>query len=791
MSKLVFALALVCSCAFVSGTAQGDPCGMVPPIYSGPGDPITRVGPQKTYVFYKNGVESIALRPGFSGKVDNFGMLIPFPTPPAIRKVPDEIFSQIAAAVDPPEIRVWFRRYRPRHSYRKRSMAPSKSAPGGLRLQGVRVLRQEAVGMYQVAVLEAGSAKALQRWMDRNGYKYPKGMDKPVLDYIRAGWCFVAVKTRVAGKQGLSPRPGMRSTKTRFPKGGNFDGKVQAMGFRFKTKRLVVPMRLSAFNKGRLRNVVYLLADGPHKIHSIPTQYVRRQLSGAELYRNVTELLPLRVIGGLAKDLPRHRWDSIQRRRNPTPHNGLAKELFASDLLAVATGRLALPHEEQKKVLLRIGERLGLRGKIIDQLNRAALASEREDTVRRGLSALKQMTLTVIDGDFPRELLARENLSFEGYRMPKNLNTADYYDARKLSVRTPQTKQGNLTRWQGPKWSRPKGTPTLKRPTRRQPLSGREFAALIGQLDHGKTASEAVRKLVAQKGAAVPYLFGEVLEQGNPLPRRGWSVVALAEIGGKLVLERLSAVYDASALPMIVRTWAAAAKIRLAASLERLIAIKGMIHRFPATRRPFLRRLASLVQKKRRGGLTILLDLAFRDWAFRQKLAPMIVGYGVKPLLAAMVHDKTNGVRRLAAGYLGGLASKDYKTVARMVIDAYRFRRGAKAVSWHGGALFLPSLRWTPTDARRLVHNLIQWMVWAEFRGDSGIHRQLHNNLRSLSLAQVAGYRSPGWSTASASTWLSIWGGVIGCRKLKTLLGRQNALRSRRYQQVLTGLHCK
>ena len=84
--------------------AWADPCGMVPPVYVGPGTPITRVGEQQTYVFYKDGVETFVIRPGFKGKVDEFGMLIPFPEPPAIRKVPDHIFSHIAAAVDPPEV---------------------------------------------------------------------------------------------------------------------------------------------------------------------------------------------------------------------------------------------------------------------------------------------------------------------------------------------------------------------------------------------------------------------------------------------------------------------------------------------------------------------------------------------------------------------------------------------------------------------------------------------------------------------------------------------------------------
>ena len=51
--------------ATISAVTWADPCGMVPPIYTGEGPPITRVGEQKTYVFFKNGVESFVIRPGF------------------------------------------------------------------------------------------------------------------------------------------------------------------------------------------------------------------------------------------------------------------------------------------------------------------------------------------------------------------------------------------------------------------------------------------------------------------------------------------------------------------------------------------------------------------------------------------------------------------------------------------------------------------------------------------------------------------------------------------------------
>ena len=75
------------------------------------------------------------------------------------------------------------------------------------------MLREEAVGMYEVAVLAAGSAKALNRWMDDQGFKYPNGMDAACNDYVKYGWGFVAVKTRVGLKKGVDPKPGMRKIK--------------------------------------------------------------------------------------------------------------------------------------------------------------------------------------------------------------------------------------------------------------------------------------------------------------------------------------------------------------------------------------------------------------------------------------------------------------------------------------------------------------------------------------------------------------------------------------------------
>src|ERR1051325_10147797 len=77
---------------------------MVPPIYVTDNTSLVRVGDEQAYVFFKDGLETFVIRPGFSGKVEDFGMLISFPTPPALRKVSEDIFPQIAAAIDPPEV---------------------------------------------------------------------------------------------------------------------------------------------------------------------------------------------------------------------------------------------------------------------------------------------------------------------------------------------------------------------------------------------------------------------------------------------------------------------------------------------------------------------------------------------------------------------------------------------------------------------------------------------------------------------------------------------------------------
>ncbi|MDP7132424.1 MAG: DUF2330 domain-containing protein [Planctomycetota bacterium] len=387
--------------------AFADPCGMVPPVQLTPGAPqLTRVGDQITYVFFQDGIEDIVLRPGFKGSVTNFGMLIPFPAVPSLRKVSDDIFSHIKKAIDPPVIQIAL-------EVAEEESDKSEDMSDELRFGTVKVLKEEAVGMYQIAVLEASNPKALEHWMTTHGYIYPTGMDRPCMDYIKAGWCFVAVKANIGSQAAVKPRPGMRKADPKLPADAGFEGAVQAMGFRFRIKRPVVPMRLSAFNEGKLFNRVYYLSDQPVRIEQLPREFVKRQIPGEQLLKNMTQPLKIKVIGGTLKDA--ERWGMLkqpQYSRDPARHNGHALDVISADLLAVANNRLTHPFEEREKELLRIGERLGLRGQEVDDRIGEVITTERKKAAADTLKKLKKMTLTVIEGDFPKEVIAEKNLTF-------------------------------------------------------------------------------------------------------------------------------------------------------------------------------------------------------------------------------------------------------------------------------------------------------------------------------------------------------------------------------------------
>ncbi len=812
-------------CLLGTMSVFADPCGMVPPVYIEGNVPLERIGLQKTFVFYKDGIETFVIRPGFQGKVAEFGMLIPFPSPPALRKVADDTFSHIAAAVDPPEVVVDLTpilyKYRspPAGSMATDMRLPEKS----LEVSEVNVVKQEAVGMYEVAVLEAGSADALSAWMKDHGYRYPDGMDGVCEEYIEDQWCFVAVKARVGQKDGVDPKPGMKTTDSSLPPGAAFDGHVQGMGFRFRSDELVVPMRLSAFNEGDLHNVVYLLTDSPMKARDLPAGHVVRQVTGTDLLHNLTKPLPLRIIGGNYDDIPENRKQSLVVERDPTPHNGIAKDLFAGDLLTARTDKLTHEHEEMEKELLNIGERLRLRGAEIDRMHDEILQASRDKLTADAIADLQDMTLTVIDGDFDREVVAAENVYFTRFEINPARNTPQRYNARvfgpseegsattvdadvisnaaakTVAVHHPDHGRLLLQASEGgspsQKWLIAAGlfvtaaflyvlfirrggrtaaglillTLFLAEGAAQETGTTDEatVAAVLNEIEDTSDRNAAISQIKSLGDAAIEPLL-KAARNDEAITRRGWAIICLKEIGGPKAANAFDSLIGDPGTPHIVQTWSAAARVDDITHFEDLERFARLCGQYPALRRPLRIKLLEITaNKENTTDIESLLKLTLADYQLQQTLAPVLLKLKPAALSDVLVSSGNTDVRRHAASWLATQKTQGVQNVNQAVSAALAFDPDAEAPPWGTGPLFVPGVNWNKAEAIELVNELTAWYVWCVANDQQEQVSKIVTNLNTRQLMNAAGFHQvPG----TVTQWLTVWEQVIGAEAMETLM---------------------
>jgi hypothetical protein len=108
--------------------------------------------------------------------------------------------------------------------------------------EGVAVKKAAVIGSYEVTVLAAERADALDTWLKANGFaSIPKPGQPIVADYITRGWCFVAAKLRREGAGLSTPHPLLMS---------------------FPVKAPVYPMRLTALAGSDVHLDLFVCADG-------------------------------------------------------------------------------------------------------------------------------------------------------------------------------------------------------------------------------------------------------------------------------------------------------------------------------------------------------------------------------------------------------------------------------------------------------------------------------------------------------------------------------------------------
>lgn len=517
--------------------ATADPCGMVPPISVASNEQmIARRGIQRTYVMHKNGIETMALHPAFSGKVQDFGMLIPFPTPPELYKINDDMFAQLERALAPPTIELYQYDANPIPLPGSAGLGPLIGAKGsnmaGLGAKGMQPnqirVREEALGMYQVAVIEAGSAQALKKWMQEQKYKFPRGMEEVAQDYVENSWAFVAIKTQIGAQSNIEPAAGMRKVDTSYPEGASFDGYVQGMGFRFPSEEIVVPMRLSVFNGRDPHNIVYLFSDEQMRIDKVdqPTDYY--YLRGEKLYNNLTKPLKVAVRFGSIDKLNEAQKQQLNKFRDPDAITKEFRHFLQSDLMALRTSSLILESEQKEKEILSISEAFALRGEEINKLHQEALEKHREKQTSEALGDLKKMHLSIFSGVLPNDLIQEENLHFVPVSSPQPDQIHSEKTFRIAKLTTESHKNNPLT--------------TINIPTPQQSLIvNRPFVRRSGKVSireikftKGKDEKTKVQNVIRRNMSQIRYCYQRILSR-DPSPKGFVSVQVTVGSNGRVV----------------------------------------------------------------------------------------------------------------------------------------------------------------------------------------------------------------------------------------------------------------
>ncbi|MHC4361511.1 MAG: DUF2330 domain-containing protein [Planctomycetota bacterium] len=202
---------------------------------------------QRAILAYKDGIEKLTIESALDGQGREFGWIIPLPAKPTeFEKVSPGLIKTLSLIIQPEIthdltsaivlplllaaiITFWCLSVlvgKPKHPlYRLLTMLlialflgsilmPALGpAGGGARIQhteisGVRIQDVQHVGAYNLAVLQADTAAALDKWLARNGFAGLADEDRKVIsDYIADNWCFVAARLRREGSGYSRPHP--------------------------------------------------------------------------------------------------------------------------------------------------------------------------------------------------------------------------------------------------------------------------------------------------------------------------------------------------------------------------------------------------------------------------------------------------------------------------------------------------------------------------------------------------------------------------------------------------------
>lgn len=142
---------------------------------------------QKAAIVFDGNLEQLIIQVTYEGELTNFAWVIPVPNYPDINESNSRLFEELHFLTQP--------NYRtPPNLFFGRVMMAGMDK----QMEGVNVLEQKQVGIYEVTVLSSTNPNALVNWLNENNYKVSEKAESVLNFYIQKEWYFIAMRINLA-----------------------------------------------------------------------------------------------------------------------------------------------------------------------------------------------------------------------------------------------------------------------------------------------------------------------------------------------------------------------------------------------------------------------------------------------------------------------------------------------------------------------------------------------------------------------------------------------------------------
>ncbi|MBK8230751.1 MAG: DUF2330 domain-containing protein [Candidatus Eisenbacteria bacterium] len=209
----------------------------------------------------------------FSGKSEEFAVVIPTPELPALRNESPDLWAELRSLTGPASSSGGYRRRTSIGCQESGSTSPPPDAP-----YDVFIHANRQVGALEATVLSSENPNALVDWLTAHGFSASPELSARIAPYVEQGWYFTVMRPIPSDPQNEMPPAGWDST-------------VAPVSFTWSGSRLELPLALLDINRASPFPVIaYVIDDHRITLDRFETQYAN--LFTADEIRGCEERYP-------------------------------------------------------------------------------------------------------------------------------------------------------------------------------------------------------------------------------------------------------------------------------------------------------------------------------------------------------------------------------------------------------------------------------------------------------------------------------------------------------------------